>query len=339
MKKLYFSALSLLSAFGLNAQITITQSNHAPTNGEQFTTIEVDSTVIVPGAGGAGAAWSYTPNSLCPNSCQNNYTSTAGTYTGYGTADMLVAASPNNNSYYKASATELKYWGGSISLGSIIASLTYSSPAIYAVYPMTLTTSTVSAIGGSLTIPSLGSQGTFVGNCTVTADGTGTMTMPAKTFSNTIRVMITQTLNFTIPGAGTGSVSQIQHDYYSLGDSKYPMFTIIQNTISSLVGNSAQKYAFVQKNYQNVGLSTGSKEEISAVVYPNPAASQVNIASSSASAKVTVYDVAGKLVEAKELSNNHLVLDVAAYHNGIYIFKITDSNSKAVKTGRFTVSH
>jgi len=341
MKKLYFSALSILFGLGINAQTTLTQANHAPAAGDMYGTYQCDSTGVTPGASGAGASWTY--SSIVTHSpIVLDYVGSAYSGTAFPSAAVSVTSSASNTRYYSSTATELKYWGGAMSLNGIPASVTFTQAALYAAYPMSLGTSTAGAIGGSLTV--FGNNGTFNGACNSNADGTGTLTLPAKTFSSAVRVVTSVTINFTNPGppAISGTITQVTWDYYSLSHSKYPMFTITTSTVNAppLVSNSTQSFVTIQKNYTSVGMNDLNSEEASLNVYPNPATSQVNFITENTHAKsVTVYDITGKMIETISISNGKANLNVSGYNNGLYIYKLTDNNNKTIKTGKITVAH
>lgn len=332
MKKLYFTFISVLCAFGLNAQ-TITATNHNPVNGEQYSTYQCDSLTVSVGANGAGVTWNF--NSIVTHSSViANYTASTGSWTNFPQANIAVSSSTLDQSYYKTLTGELAYWGGNIGFGGVNASLNYTSPATFMAYPTSLNTGTLSPIGGSLVV--LGNNGTFTGVCTSSATATGTLVLPAKTFTNVIRVTTTQTITFN--AVVTGSASNIVNEFYSLSDSKFPILSITSSSVNSLLGNSDRLTATVQKNYHTVGLNETAKSEVNLNVFPNPAHSHLNFVTDAKNAKVLVYDIMGKLIDNQTLINGKLTLDVSEYNNGLYIYKLVDNN-RALKTGRITVAH
>ncbi|MDR0363998.1 MAG: T9SS type A sorting domain-containing protein [Bacteroidales bacterium] len=69
-------------------------------------------------------------------------------------------------------------------------------------------------------------------------------------------------------------------------------------------------------------------------IYPNPATSTINIVGDNI-VKVEVYNVVGQKVEVK--TGAITTIDVSAYNNGIYLFRVYDSNNN-VATQRIMVS-
>ncbi len=334
MKKLYFSALSIIFGLSLNAQ-TLTQANHAPSNGDKYSTYQCDSSFL-PGAGTASSNWTYAL--ITHSSIVNNFTTQTTANPGYPGADISVSSNTANILYYKSSPTDLKHFGGYLNLNGIAAQVTYTAPAIYASYPMSFGTTTLSNTSGSLSV--LGQNGTFTGSCNANADGTGTLSLPSRTFTSVIRIVTSQTINFTT-GFGPGTVTQKTYDYYSISDSKYPILSHSSSSVNAPpAAPSTRTFVNVQKNYQVVGLKENVKEEVSLNVYPNPSNSVVNFMTENVNAKtVLMYDITGKFIESQNLTNGKLILNVADYNAGLYIYKLNDGTNKTVKTGKLTVIH
>ena len=78
-------------------------------------------------------------------------------------------------------------------------------------------------------------------------------------------------------------------------------------------------------------LSTEGLDKASFAIYPNPTKNTLHINGLITIAKVSLYDVSGKLVlESKELADNSL--NVSSLKSGMYLIKITNSkNASAVK--------
>ena len=340
MKKLYFTLLTALTVSGLNAQ-TLTAVNHGPQNGSNYGLYQCDSLSVSVGPNGAGVNFAF--NSLVTHTnIAFNYTVASGSYTGWPSA-TLQASSPSPSadiSYYSYGASDLKFWGGLLQLGGVQADLKMTSPASFMAYPASLNTGTTSPIAGS--VVALSNAGTFTGVCTSTATATGSMTLPGRTFNDIIRVAQTIGITFTIGVFPPGTANRVVYEYYSPSTSRYPILTINQSTISSFAGTSVQQYVYVLKNYQTLGLNaqTAGADMNSVNVFPNPASDKVHFISENINAaKVNVYDVTGKQVDAISMVNGSAELNTSAFNNGLYIYKITDNNNRQIKTGRITVVH
>ena len=341
MRKLY--SIALFSFLGLSLQAQLTQSNHAPAANDTYKTYQCDSLNINPGSAGAGVTWNFSAVST-RSSIVSNYTANAITNATYPSANIAVASSTGNISYYSSSATVLNYWGGNITIGPVSAALTYTSASVYASYPMSLNTTSSAAVAGSINVLSpAAASGAFSGNCNVIADGTGTLILPGinATFTNAMRVVTSQTL--TIPSILSSTLTQITYNYYSIG-TKAPLYTISTATFASIFGAPSTQI-LVTRNAaavatpSDVSVKETALSEAKVVAYPNPATNIVNFVSGfNNSNYVSLFDVTGKEIERVYFNDSKIKLDVSKYARGLYMYKAVNSNDKTIATGKITVA-
>jgi hypothetical protein len=336
MKKLYFSLLSVAFVSGMIAQTTITDANHTPVSGETFQTKQCDPTSVSVGGNGNSVVWNFNSIVTLTNPAVS-YLASSGPFMGWPSASVSVGSSTSDVAMYSGTATELKYWGGNLTLGGVAAQLQFTAPAVFMAYPTSLNSGTTSNISGS--VAALGNSGLFGGTCSSTALATGTMALPSATFNSVIRVTTSFAITFTIQGI-PGSANRILNEYYSLANSKYPVLAIDASTLSGL-GTSTQTFVYLQNNYQTLGAKeNGAEVSVKVNAYPNPAADILHIVSEGALAKnILVYDATGKQIESQTLINGSCNLNTSNYPNGLYIYKVTDAANRALKTGRVTVIH
>lgn len=337
MKRIYPLVLSLITVLSINAQLT--QSNHAPAAGDQYTTLDCGATD--PGASGAGVVWNFSAVPTLTNPALL-HTGVAVSSATYANATVAMGTSVTDISYYKSSAGNLLYYGGNLPIPSYSVSINYTSaPAVYAVYPMSLGTTSTAVIGGSInvTVPTALS-GPFTGNSRVIADGTGTLTLPGGvTFTNVMRVLNSQTISATI--IIPVIVTQETYDYYAFGI-KAPIFSIATTTFAPSFGSTTTQ-TVVTRNKDAVGNPT-SLSENSAVkntfsVYPNPSTTFVTILAHGAdAAQALIYDVTGKMVDKVAFNDGKAKLDVSEYNKGIYFFTVLDHDNNKLGVGKITVS-
>ena len=351
MKKTLLS-LSILFSLGASAQLT--QANQAPTVGFNYDLFQCDTAGVTGGATGAAATWNFTTLNTTTVAIAN-YSTIASSNASYPSADVSVTASTADVAYYKSSATDLKYYGGDLNFGLVSGTINYSNPAIYATYPMAFNTTTTSTPSGSVTV--FGNTGPIGGTVTVIADGTGTLNLDApgaaagttlKSFTDVVRVKTTEALfgNVTLafpPITITFTVNRVNYDFYSPSASKAPILSIANFTanLSSASGPTVNiaKNVTVQNNYNIVGIKEAQKASIELTVYPNPAATVVNFATSSAEAvKVLAFDVTGKLVATEVLEMGKAKMNLSNLSNGIYIYHVVDKNNQVLKSDKFNVS-
>ncbi|MBK6985328.1 MAG: T9SS type A sorting domain-containing protein [Bacteroidetes bacterium] len=352
MKKTLLS-LSILFSLGASAQLT--QANHAPTVGFNYEIFQCDTAVASQGATiGAGAVWNFTAlaTSTVPVA---NYTTAVASNTTYPSADVSVSSAATDIAYFKSSATGLEYYGGDVSFGIANGTLIYTNPAVYAAYPMALNTSTTSTPSGSVVV--FGNTGVIGGTVTAMVDGTGTLNLDVpgaaagttlKSFTDAIRVKTTEYLlgNVTLafpPIAITFTVTRENYDFYSPSASRAPLLSISNFTanLSSVGGPTVNtvKSVTVQRDYNVVSVNESQKASIELSVYPNPAATVINFATTSAEAtKVMAFDVTGKLVATEVLEMGKAKMNLSNLSSGMYIYHVVDKNNLVLKSDKFNVS-
>lgn len=336
MKKIILSIFTFLGL--VSTSQTLTYLNSSPMWGNPtYQTAQCDSTAINPGASGANASWNFSITGL---NTLKTYT-TSNTLPGnslYPSSNVSVYSSATDVAYYYSDPNILKYYGGNLTINNIGVALVFGTPSIYATYPMALNTTTTSSPTGSITIGGAIS-GTFTGNASTTVSGTGTLTLPSKTFNDAVKVTTTQNLNAVL-SLGTGTVNTVTYDYYSISASKAPIYSIQTSTISSTLGGvSMQTITIVQPNYNVVGINTVSKANIELSVFPNPATNVVNFSTTNTEAsKVIALDMTGKIVATEVIEMGKTKINTSALASGVYMYQVIDKNNQILTTGKFNVS-
>jgi hypothetical protein len=352
MKK---NLLSLSILFSLGASAQLTQANHAPAVGNNYEIFQCDTAGVTGGATGAAATWNFTSVNTTTAAVQKFYTVSAAN-ASYPSADVSVTDSTANTSYFKSSASDLDFYGGDIAFGTISGTLLYTTPAKYATYPMNLNSTITSYPTGSVT--ALGSTGPIGGTVTVIADGTGTLNLDVpgaaagttlKSFTDIVRVKTEETLLGNISLFGglltvTIDVKRLNYDYYSPSASKAPLFSIANTnfTLTPAAGTQTVntiKSVTVQRDYNVVSVIESQKASIQLSVYPNPAATVINFATTSPEAtKVIAFDVTGKLVATEVLEMGKAKMNLTNLSSGMYIYHVVDKNNLVLKSDKFNVS-
>lgn len=322
----------LLLSLTCNAQ-TLTQSTHAPAIGDAFGIYQCDSTNITPGSSGAGSVWNYSSLNI-HTSTLINYATTTSTNTTYNPADVAVKAAVGNNaSYYKSSSSDLKLYGAVRFFYNTVATFIYSSPAVVAVYPMSLNSSTTSIISGTV---NAGFALPFTGNCSVLADATGTLVLPGRTFTNIIRVVTSQTLNV---GSGYAQGYLFNYDYYYPGFLKSPIFSILSGTVNSSAVNTNQTVVYALKDYTTVGVNEHQQQSIGLTMFPNPASTIIHFSTESPEAvKIIAYDVSGKVMATEPFVEGQATINLSQLSSGIYMYSVMDKHHQTLATGKFNVA-
>lgn len=341
MKKIYSSILIGMCTLTLSAQLT--QANHAPAAGDSRQMYRCDS--VSPGTSGAGQLWDFSGITTHSNIVLNYYT-IVGTYTDFPGA-TIAAITGTDAAYYDSDANSLKFYGSVFSVGSgftaVKGGLVYANPAINAAYPMSFNTSSTSAISGSIAITApISTSGTFTGTSMTKADGTGTIVLPGagNTFNNVLRVVTSQTVDFTT-SVSDGQVLLDEYNYYVDGY-KFPFMTISIASASTGLGTTTQTIVTRDKTPGLTGIPVNAAlaQEKNWSVYPNPANSFVNVVgASSETAKVFIFDITGKLILEKLVSDGNGKIELGELSQGLYLYQIQNSESQILKSGKLTVTH
>lgn len=328
MKKL-FTLLSLISAPCGFAQLT--QANHAPAAGDSYALYQCDSTNVSIGAGGSGLTWNYA-SIVTHSSTLANYTGVSSSNASYPQANVSVGSGPSNVAYYNSSATALNYYGGNIMVGTIAANLTYTTPLLKALYPMSLNSSTGTAIAGSINITApLPTSGTFSGTGYVIADATGTLILPGVpgTYNNVLRVVTNQVINFTTTIA-PGTLTETRADYYAPGI-KQAVFSIITSTAVTPLGTNTQVMVYRDSSVPTA-LSEGFFAGDQITAYPNPAAEQLYINNAHPEATALVLlSLNGQCLRKEALHAGLCTIDLTDLPKGMYLYRIENQRGQLLR--------
>lgn len=346
MKKLYFTLLTILSGLTITTAQTLTATNHAPAVGDSYSRTQLDSTGAnsLANITGSSAVWSFTTpitrtvtagwyNAL------NTYTngSAVNTSTLVYPTSSIAMYNTNEKSFFTTSASDLKFWGGKITIASIGADFVLSAGVIRATYPMVFGSSVTTPVFTGTISSSFTSGSISNGTAVVTYDGKGTLNLPGRTFNNVVRL---KTRTYFDYSAGIiGTVTFENYDYYDLNISKHPILTVAASTITSSFGPpSAQFYAYVNKDYMQVGINEPIKEVSNLNIFPNPANSNFNISLTNNNADAVSYEIInaiGQTVRVENLASlkgeSQYSIDSNNLESGIYFVKVKVGEAISVK--------
>ncbi|WP_353145680.1 T9SS type A sorting domain-containing protein [Chryseobacterium sp.] len=223
------------------------------------------------------------------------------------------------NSVSDAEAVMLGSYAGA-GLGDV--TITYTDPLIDFKFPITYLQQftdnyELNTVSGS--IGSSSESGQVVNN----ADAYGTITTPAGTFSNVIRVKKMRTGTQTVPGSSP--LTYTNEAYLWISQSAGIVFSFAINTFE-LNGTT---HVTKSISYSDAGaLSTidpdTGKSEIS--VYPNPSSDCIRIQSKEEIRKISVTSLDGKVVATGTSDNT----DISKLPKGIYILQSELKNGQTI---------
>lgn len=336
MKKIY-SIIAAVICFGsINAQ-TLTQANHAPIVGDSYQTVNCNSVGITPGGNGPSQTWNYSSMALLTSTTTNNAVTVAstGSAAAYPSAGVAVQSGTAGSAFYSSTASNLLYWGGNIIVGGQAVTMSYTTAATHASYPMTLGTTSNGNIGGGVSHPIAGS-GNFAGTNTVTGTGTGTLMLPGGyNFSNVLKVTTSKAMTFTVT-FGSGTYTQTITDFYA-PSSKYPLLSISNEYINSPLGTTTETVVLINSAYALGVKEVASESLTNVVVYPNPAKDNINLSFVNENVDNASYQLVNVLGQTIRTQNIPAVKGETLYNinlngieNGIYFIKLSVGNKTSV---------
>lgn len=339
MKKIYASFIFFFAGLSLSHAQSLTQSNNAPTIGDFYRTTDVSTLGVSPGTAGPAETWNM--SAINVGTVVTDYSVVAvpsSSAASYPSASLAIQTGTTSNyQFYTPSSTDLKFWGGSISVGTVNIIMTYtgSSSAVVTTYSMDYNISNSNPVSGTLS--AFNQPGTFSGTCSIVADGSGTLNLPGRNFTNVLRKKATQDLSFSA-GIFTGTIKLETYEYFSPNLSKSALFTISNSTVTTGFGASSQMVATINTDYQTIGISENQLEPISFDVFPNPSKSNFNISftnESNESASYELSSVTGQILKKGDLGHHkgtaHYSINVSDLQSGIYFVRIHVGNKTSVK--------
>lgn len=304
------------------AQPTLTGALNNPIVGDVFVIQNTNS--VSPGSAGASQTWNLSSMVM---SSTSSYTilNSASTPSGSSFPSANVAAFDGTNyAYYETSASQ---WlnRGVVASGIVFS---YTNAEVMANYPFTYGSSVVDAWGCNWTTGSINFA--RYGTSTITADGYGTVTTPAGTYANVLRVHVIQSYKDSAIGFPI-MINYLNDEYlwYKPGTHYALASTFTLTSSSSTSTGGFYLNSIVSTIGENMNLANSLK------VFPNPAVNDMNIKLESDIAvegELALYSVTGQKVISRGVKivsgSNEFNLDVTDLSSGCYYFQL--KNGEAV---------
>lgn len=208
---------------------------------------------------------------------------------------------------------------GSVASSVVIA---FSNPENLLTYPFNYSNSLTDTWAGTFT-----SSVTFYrsGTSTVTADGYGTVTTPAGTFANAMRVHYVQSYKDSANFSGPIIITYMNDEYlWYLPGNHQPIASVTSFTSNSFSGTTITTSASYINNVVN-GIKENSLAFSQGSVFPNPASDQLNYSYSSETGllcEIGIYTISGQKIKSIEQQSqaggNTLVIPTLDLPAGFY---------------------
>lgn len=326
-----------ISAFSMANAQSITVNDTVKT-GDKIYYFEADNTSSnLDATVGAAVTWDY--STLAPmtqNAPAVKDSIIDNTNTDYPNAFHQEQFDGGINVFFTNTPTEVTSYGFIFDLNGQNATVQYDvDPMQSMVFPMAFgSTDYVDVIDGNL-LASVSGQNiniAVVGTATIKADGTGTLNLGTTTFTNVLRIKTIEVLDGNVPAipligfaGGPVTITRTSYAYYSLSDSKLPVF--LHGGLTAVVPTQPD---VVQVNvWSSVDLSTGSitSDDLNTTsIFPNPATDLVSIETLNATS-INIFNTVGQAVYSNSNPSTVESVDVSTFETGIYIVKIKNNEN------------
>ncbi len=309
-----------LTALGMNAVVGDQLNNHTA----GYTS---------PGNSGANQTWNLSAMGTGTLNVYSGVTVASTPYAvNFPAANVALTSTVSSQYiYYKTSSTALQLEGLAVNSGTTSVKFIYSNPEDFLHFPFSYNNTYTDP--WQTTFSTGGSQFLRRGNTTVTADGYGTVTTPAGTFSNVMRIHFVQIYSDStnISGFGPYVINYNNDEYiWYLNNNHYPLATVSTlSTTSSFTNSVSQNGTYL------TGIIAGIEspsQYISAVnLFPNPASLSANLSISLTENKqvsIQVVNILGSEVGKSIVSEgmqgkNDYKLEVSNLSEGVYFAQIS----------------
>lgn len=183
---------------------------------------------------------------------------------------------------------------------------------------------------------------TVVSKYTSTSTDSGVFYLDLTNDTGGVILALEQALPYGPSNTSWVSTSYLLTDRY---DRPYPSDTLVLQFVSS-PSTTPPLGSVLHVNgvyFGYVSLPTGLQNELNSLnlsVYPNPASETLNISSIQdiTGYTVLIYDMNGKLVCTKHLTDMKSSINVTSYSSGTYIYKIADRTGNILQEDKFIVT-
>lgn len=333
--KSIISFLSLCITFSfLISQPILNQSNNTNSIGSQVAFTPCDTVGFQPGAAGVNATWSF-PNLISSPAANVSFKSPANTmggsqFTGANIATETGTSGNIDRAFYLEDNMGRYFVGAISAAGSVIE---YTDFQQLISYPFTYNDMYTDNFLGSSA--NGGVTQTRIGTATVEADGYGTLTTPAGTFNNVIRIKTVMTYRDT---------SSLLGDLATYDETRWEWFSTISATQLMVHSRLAiTVFGFVSTinsvTYHDLsGMSLAEEQgrNVNYLLVPSSQNGTIDLLvdlNTPTNVTVKLFNLSSQMISESTLSvlgKQRYKLDLPILGTGIYFFKIEDQQGQMI---------
>ena len=313
MKNIYLTTLALVSAFTINAQVTLTKAANEPVIGDMNKITYYDSVSVVPKSTGTNQMWNFSGmtanNSGTVSYVNPSSVSGASLFPTATIAENEIGSS--RYEFFRSAGSNYEFVGQIDAVST--ETLVFSNSGILRSYPISYgSVSTDSFV--ALQTSGSGTM-SFSGTATISANGTGTVILPnGNVHPNCLQVVESVTL--AIVSGTVNMTGYFKTVFYYESGRKFPIFEYDYEVMGSVKFTAiANSDALVAGVTENIILPEAT------TIYPNPVQNElfISLNGSETPLALQVMDMSGRDVISKEFSNS---INVESLEQGLYIVKL-----------------
>lgn len=332
MKKFILTSLVAAAIFSAVAQPILTTANSVQNIGEIFTTRMCS--FSSPGPGGASQNWNF--SSVTPTAITSTSFVLPSSIPGSSIFSGATHASTDGNSigFYAVNTNTLQMVG---TRPSPTVNMVYSNREDLMRFPFTMGNSYADNFAATFTTTNAFYR---YGTSTLTADGYGTLTTPAGTFNNVLRIHLQQVYKDSA-WFGMPFIINYNNDQYMwfTPGIHYALLTI--STLTNSIAPTSQFLMYLQNYSADVTEMKNTTNDLS--LFPNPASSELNLQIkplAGTNTEVIIFNSSGQelkrvLFASKE--GNNFSLNISDLPDGIYL-AFVKQNGVLSRSVRFVIN-
>ena len=327
MKKIFLLFLCASYTLILSAQITLTTEKNAPRIGDRFTSYLLEDVIIDVGNGGINQSWDFSE------------------YIGrnFSTALFLTASEGSNPSRYPgANIVQKQEWNDIVETyistttgisiigvileeyGEIIENRNIADPREVVKFPLSYGTKYNESFSGEINY--MGNQLIREGSIVIEADGYGTLTIPSGTFTNVLRIKVTNIYSDKFMGIPVFDYTDVSYMWYG-DNNRAPLATYNQMHYYT-------NFSYISKESVNT-----SKNDIrttgALALYPNPvkAGEKITLIKDDSNNEIgwQLLTIGGHVIGSGIINSTESFIPTSQLSSGIYLIKLTGNNLQTMQ--------
>lgn len=332
--------LLLAIGFGTVASAQSLTIDDTLSTGDSRAYYPLDSNAVnLSGTTGAGVTWNYSTiagyNGVTPSTNTVVVASSTAWAADYPISDYCEDFENGVRTFFRNVGTDVLVDGFVYNDGTNEFIVTYDVDELKALsFPMSMGSTYTDPISGTAAIPLVGDV-SVTGEATVTADGTGTLTIGTNSYTNVIRVHTDEESSGTFFGQNITLIRR-SYVYYDLDDANdMPIFRHDEVIADLDAGGTYGFQAVYSKDQVTNYVGTEEADMTQFSVYPNPATDVLNIVVPEGVTEMTIVNSLGQVVNTYLLPQGTITLNTSDFATGVYLVKAKSSNG--ITTRKVTI--